>query len=120
MSYYCLYLQVCLALRYYATGGDYTLIGDVQGVTKGLVSKAVGEVSSFLYANQQQFIDFPLHPDEQYASARSYYQNFKRKPGVIGCVDGTHIALETPGTDVEYMYVNRKNYHSMNVMVYKI
>ena len=46
------FLQVCLALRYFATGGNYTLIADFQGVTRGLVSKAVYEVSSFLYANQ--------------------------------------------------------------------
>ena len=109
--------QVCLALRYYATGGNYSLIGDFQGVTRGLVSKAVSEVSSFLYAHQQDFIDFPLEADAQYSNARDFFRNYKQKPGVIGCIDGTHIAIGSPSIDIEYQYVNRKNYHSLNVLV---
>jgi len=36
--------------------------------------------------------------------------------GVIGCVDGTHIWIRRP-RDHEADYVNRKNYHSINVQV---
>ena len=35
-------------------------------------------------------------------------------PGVLGCVDGTHIPIIAPSVD-EYAYVNRKNFHSINV-----
>ena len=37
-------------------------------------------------------------------------------PGVLGCIDGTHVKIIAP-TDLEGMYVNRKNYHSINVQV---
>jgi hypothetical protein len=30
-------------------------------------------------------------------------------PGVIGCVDGTHVRITAPS------FVNRKGYHSLNV-----
>ena len=35
-------------------------------------------------------------------------------PGVLGCVDGTHIPIMAPSVD-NYAYVNRKNFHSINV-----
>ncbi len=37
-------------------------------------------------------------------------------PNVFACIDGTHIRLQAP-SDNEAAYVNRKNYHSINVQV---
>lgn len=37
-------------------------------------------------------------------------------PGVIGCVDGTHVAI-VPPKNQEHIYVNRKNYHSINTQL---
>ncbi|KAG8239733.1 hypothetical protein J437_LFUL019212, partial [Ladona fulva] len=42
------------------------------------------------------------------------YQS-SRIPGVIGYVDGTHMAIKAP-KDEENLFLNRKSYHSMNVM----
>lgn len=36
-------------------------------------------------------------------------------PGVIGCVDGTHIRITSPKKNIQRAYVNRKSYHSINV-----
>lgn len=45
-------------------------------------------------------------------------------PGVIGCIDCTHIAIHSPSVDDpefhEHLYVNRKNYHSINVQLVSI
>lgn len=42
-------------------------------------------------------------------------------PGVIGCVDCTHVAIFTPTINddefPENIYVNRKGYHSINVQL---
>jgi hypothetical protein len=35
-------------------------------------------------------------------------------PGVIGCVNGTHVRITAPNVD-EPSFVNRKGYHSLNV-----
>lgn len=35
-------------------------------------------------------------------------------PGVIGCIDGTHIAILKPSTE-PHNFMNRKGYHSLNV-----
>ena len=37
-------------------------------------------------------------------------------PNVIGAVDGTQIRIEAPDQQ-EHEFVNRKNYHSINVQV---
>ena len=37
-------------------------------------------------------------------------------PGVMGCIDGTHIRILAPHQQ-EWAYVNRKGYHSINVQV---
>jgi hypothetical protein len=37
-------------------------------------------------------------------------------PGVVGCIDGTHIRICRP-QQFEEAFVNRKNYHSINVQV---
>lgn len=53
-----------------------------------------------------------------------YFSSFLQKhqfPGIIGCVDCTHVSIIAPHTDdpefPEYVYVNRKNYHSINVQL---
>ena len=42
-------------------------------------------------------------------------------PGVIGCIDCTHVAIIPPPQNdaehPEHLYVNRKNYHSINVQL---
>lgn len=38
-------------------------------------------------------------------------------PGVIGAVDGTHVAIWPPDKNREHLYINRKLYHSLNVMI---
>ena len=49
------------------------------------------------------------------ASAQSFNQ-LADFPGVLGCIDGTHIRVLAP-PDEEWAYVNRKGQHSINVQV---
>lgn len=45
-------------------------------------------------------------------------------PGVVGCIDCTHIAIVPPKNQnaevPEYIYVNRKGYHSLNVQLVNV
>ncbi|KAL7745052.1 hypothetical protein ACLKA6_008119 [Drosophila palustris] len=46
-------------------------------------------------------------------------QHFDQKygiPGIVGCIDGTHIKTMKPGS-AEQVYFNRKGYFSINAMV---
>lgn len=40
-------------------------------------------------------------------------------PGVLGCIDGTLVAIIRPSMHEE-RYYNRKGYHSLNVMIVSI
>ncbi|XP_030745911.1 putative nuclease HARBI1 [Sitophilus oryzae] len=66
------------------------------------------------------WIHFPRNIEEMQALRTSFFQKYQF-PGVIGCVDCTHISIVAPHTDdpefPEYIYVNRKNYHSINVQL---
>ena len=44
----------------------------------------------------------------------SYFQQIAGMPKVVGAVDGSHIPMIAPAYD-EYAYVNRKQFHSINM-----
>lgn len=108
-------MQFCAAVRYFATGAFYSAIGDTQGVHKSSVCRAVIDVSDFLYANSEEFIRFPYREEfPLYAQDFAAMYGF---PCIVGCVDGTHVAIQAPYTEADKPYVNRKGYHSINVQV---
>lgn len=56
----------------------------------------------------------------EYLKYCRFYEDF-HFPGVVGCVDCTHIAIFPPNINddqaPEYIYINRKGYHSINVQI---
>jgi hypothetical protein len=108
--------QVCVALRFLATGAPYSVIADAHGVSKATVSRCVTSVVDGV--NTLMFHDlvaFPIEPEELRSIAVKFYRE-GGIPSVIGCVDGTHIAISRP-TANEKAFVNRHGYHSINAMV---
>lgn len=57
--------------------------------------------------------------DAEKSEAKRYF--FKRNgfPGVIGCIDGTHVNIILPKA-CEHLYYNRKGSHSINAMMVKV
>ena len=107
---------MCLALRYLATGANYSVIGDTQGVHKSTVCRAVHEVVDFFCANQASFIKWPANFSERCGISGDFYELYRKVPGVLGCIDGTHIGIIGPKGN-QRGFLNRKGYHSLNVMV---
>ena len=106
-------VQVLAALRFFASGSFLQVIGDTVGLPKSTVSRTIRDVSAALIQKRNEFIHWPTTADE----IQRVKEGFLRKggfPGVIGCVDGTHIRLQRPSQN-EADYVNRKGYHSINV-----
>ncbi|XP_055910925.1 putative nuclease HARBI1 [Eupeodes corollae] len=54
--------------------------------------------------------------DEMNLSKIHFYQK-TRFPGVIGCIDGTHVRIIAPKKNLQHLYLNRKGYYSLNVMI---
>ena len=106
-------VQVLVALRFFASGSFLQVIGDTIGLSKSTVSRIIANVSYALAQNQMHFIKWPSTEAEIAQIKRGFYDK-GGFPGVIGCVDGTHVKIQGP-TENEHDYVNRKGFHSINV-----
>lgn len=106
--------QVLMTLRFYASGSFLQVIGDTFGVDKATVSRAVSDVSKALVSKRADFIKWPTN--DEVKTIKSSFFRLGGFPGVIGCVDGTHVRIQAPHKN-ENGYVNRKGFHSINVQV---
>ncbi|CAC5387659.1 unnamed protein product [Mytilus coruscus] len=71
-------------------------------------------VSQFqLKCRRDQFIKWPARQEERDRNKQGFFRG-GLFPGVIGCIDGTHVKIQAPSED-EPAYVNRKGWHSINV-----
>lgn len=111
--------KVLVALVFFGHGSYQKVTGKniFCGISQPSVSRCIREVSVALNEDNiiNQWINFPHNLNElQELRARFFRKhNF---PGVVGCVDCTHIAIVAPNED-EHIFVNRKNYHSLNVQL---
>lgn len=107
-------LQVMAALRFFATGNFQTVTADLHGISKASISRIVRDVSISLVKRSPSYIKLP---NNETAITNSMF-DFSRIcgfPNVIGAIDGTHVGIKSPSFE-ENVFVNRKNYHSINTM----
>ncbi|VDI31307.1 Hypothetical predicted protein [Mytilus galloprovincialis] len=105
-------LQVLSALRFYASGSFQNVIGDVFGLSQPSISRCINDVTDALVRRINQYIKFPDEAERR--TNKSDFYKIAHFPNVVGVIDGTHIPIKAPN-DNEYQYVNRKNFHSINV-----
>ncbi|XP_029348125.1 putative nuclease HARBI1 isoform X2 [Acyrthosiphon pisum] len=120
--------KVLIALNFFGTGSYQSPVGYniFNAVSQPSVSRCVKEIVDAL--NQPQVINtwvkFPSNIQELNQVRDDFYRT-TGFPGVIGCIDCTHVAIVPPSTNLnlvenhhpEYLYINRKNYHSINVQL---
>lgn len=108
------HMQVMVALRFFATGTFQSVVGDTVGISQPTISRIIHRVSRALVGQMPAWVYLPSQEE-----AEKQKINFFGKagfPSVIGCIDGTHVRIQAPSQN-EHEYVNRKNYHSVNVQV---
>jgi len=106
--------QLLMTLRFLATGAFLQVIGDTFGVDVATVSRVVTEVTDCLFRLKDVVIRFPMSDADRRRVMTGFYA-IRGFPGVIGCIDGTHVRIISPGGPDEVSYVNRKSFHSINV-----
>ncbi|XP_055850651.1 putative nuclease HARBI1 [Episyrphus balteatus] len=110
-------LRLCSTLEILGGGCYQWLVGNdfACPLAQSTLSKAFDEC---LNALEDQFcaewIKWPSEFEED--ETKLYFFDKYKIPGVIGCVDGTHIGLLRP-TANEEMFFNRKGFHSINAMI---
>jgi len=105
--------KILISLKTLASGSFQNSVKDSLIVSQPTVSRCVNEFVEAVCKKANQFIYMPRTASERETIKQGFY-NVARFPGVLGCVDGTHIPIIAPSED-EYAYVNRKNFHSINV-----
>ncbi|CAN7974991.1 unnamed protein product [Ixodes persulcatus] len=114
--------QVLCALRFYATE-SYTLknkgtVGQVASDRHLAVHRTT--VSACVCAVATAIIACPQTAEERAATQEAFLRRGSL-PGVVGCVDGTFVAIKGPSkydpTVTKALYACRKLYYALNVMV---
>jgi nuclease HARBI1 len=106
--------QTLIALRFFSSATFQTVNSDIFKVHQATVSRCIHKVVDALITIRGDYIKFP---DDLTDVKQKFYQ-YGQFPGVIGCVDGTHIPLMRPRGDAEAeIYRNRKGFFSINVQV---
>lgn len=111
-------LQLATALRYFGQGSAQQMIGKDSNLALGrsTVSKILTRMCNLLqFKLCPKWIKFERSSEDLLKSKRHFYDKFQL-PGIIGCVDGTHVKMKAPAKD-SHLFYNRKGYFSLNVMV---
>jgi hypothetical protein len=108
--------QLSVALRFYARASFQMDIGDMCGVSQATTCRAIHRVTAAICARRRDFMHFPVTPEERRAAAEGFYQ-IAGYPGVVGAIDGNHIAIAHPHGDRALRYMCRKGYYSINTQL---
>jgi len=103
-----------LTLRFYATGNFLITCGDFIGVSPPTASRVVKKVSFAIAELAAEFIKMPSSDEELKRAADKLHQ-FAKFPKAIGCIDCTHVKIQSPGGNSAEVYRNRKGFFSINV-----
>lgn len=111
-------LKLTATLRFLAEGGYQRGVGQdfLLAMSQPTVSAVIAETLDVLERIKcAEEIHFKMTDAEKTKSKQHFYGKYGF-PGIIGCVDGTHVAIIRP-TDNEHHFFNRKGWHSINAMV---
>ncbi|KYM93682.1 PREDICTED: putative nuclease HARBI1 [Cyphomyrmex costatus] len=108
--------QLLLALRLYATGSFLITMGDFVGVSTTSAHRIVHRVSAAIARLRPNFIKFPTTQAEIRREQLKFF-NIACFPKIIGCIDCTHIRVQSFGGPHGELFRNRKGYFSLNVQV---
>ena len=110
-------LQVFIALEYYGKGSVLDTTSTIHGVSRATSCRVIRRVSRELNRLRHTVIKFPVTANQVRVAQRDFFA-IAGFPQVVGAVDGTHIGIHgcNYGPD-EYIFINRKNRHSINVQL---
>lgn len=108
-------LQLCIFLRFVATGSYQRVIGDLVGIGRSSTCKIIKSVARSIASLSKEYIKFPSREEIQKSSRN--FQQICGFPGVVGAIDCTHIRIMPPQRDIAGLFLNRKNFFSINVQV---
>ncbi|XP_064650925.1 putative nuclease HARBI1 [Lineus longissimus] len=108
-------LQILTAIRFFATGSFQLATADMCGsISQPSTSRIVTRVATALQRISPNIIAFPRERERRNLIKEGFYNERRRIPSVLGCLDGSLVQIKRPSQD-EAAYVCRHNYHAINV-----
>ncbi|XP_067613022.1 putative nuclease HARBI1 isoform X1 [Eurosta solidaginis] len=112
-------LKVCVTLRFLAQGSYQQSVGNeaLVGLAQPTVSIVLTETLNALQrALCSKWIRSKYTEQEKRRAKRNFFST-SGIPGVIGCIDGTHVKIVAPEKGLQHLYYCRKGYFSINAMI---
>lgn len=114
-----LHLEVLASLNFYASGSHQRRVGtDAFAImSQSKVSYSICKISEIITNKlARNHINFPNNVVDANKVKGGFFDRYG-VPGIVGIIDGTHIAIAKVRKRDEYAYVNRKNFYSVNTQV---
>ena len=89
-------------------------VADMAGVSTATVCRIVNSVSHIIASCAGDEVVFPVTQADRLASISNFYQ-IAAFPAVLGAIDCTHVAIQSPGGLRAELFRNRKGYFSLNI-----
>lgn len=115
-------IKLAATLRFLAQGsyqlsvGNDFHIGLSQPVVSVILSETLKALETVICP---KWIRFKMTENEKTEAKVEFFEK-TGFPGVIGCVDGTHIKILAPSKQDQHLYYNRKGFFSLNAMIVSI
>ncbi|XP_029156184.1 putative nuclease HARBI1 [Nylanderia fulva] len=93
------------------TGQDY-----LSSMCQTSISVAIHATVNAINTVMERWIKFPISNRRKQEIKEEFFEK-TGFPGVIGAIDETYIAIFPPKIEREHLFINRKLYHSLNVMI---
>jgi hypothetical protein len=112
------YIKLAAVLKFFAQGSYQEHVGETYyvGLSQPGFSKILTEMLNIFERHIcGNWISFRKNEVEKREAKEHFFTNYEF-PGVIGCVDGTHVSLIRPSEN-EHLFYGKEGHHTMNVMV---
>ena len=91
------------------------IAGDLCITSKATAHRSIHRVIKALVEIKNEHIFMP--DENQFADLAAEFEKTAGFPGVIGCVDGTHVPIYVPMNDISETFRCRKGFFSLNVQM---
>ncbi|XP_057654873.1 LOW QUALITY PROTEIN: putative nuclease HARBI1 [Diorhabda carinulata] len=108
--------QLLTTLRFYASNGHQIGIGDLMGIHQTTACRIISRVSRTIAMLRPNYIQMPENHAQLLHTQQEFYHR-ARFPRVVGCIDCTHIKINSPGGEDPEIFRNRKGIFSINTQV---
>ena len=107
------YLQVLSDIGFLATGTFQREIGDGSEISQPSMSLIVPVVLIGIIKSMPPYIKFP-HETQRQVEVMQGFSSISNMPGAISAIDCTRVRINAPSGGA-FAYINRRNFHSVNV-----